>query len=179
MFTAQNFTNIPSPLEETDNTFWDWLARFLPNWMKEDIASRLPTPTEVDMGQFNILFMQTNICVYFMVVSFICIIIFVLLVCVLQYLKNNREYFMSKVSSTFLTKLMPSENTLSVLILVNKVSVLISFIALSLPLRFLYMNPIPGHIGKICDAAITAITSLSPFFFTILFECGSLVSVNL
>lgn len=44
---GQRTYNIHSPLENnTDSTgslFWDYLPKFLPDWMNQDIASRLPS----------------------------------------------------------------------------------------------------------------------------------------
>ena len=44
---GQRTYNIHSPLENnsdsTGSLFWDYLPKFLPDWMNQDIASRLPS----------------------------------------------------------------------------------------------------------------------------------------
>ena len=131
---------------------WDLFIEILPEWIKEDIASRLPSCPNT--GTYHILFMQYNIFVYLMSAAFLFFWFFVALIYILTWIKNNRAYFIEKVLPTFLSKLVPSKSVLGAMIIVNKVSLMLYVIAFGFALCFLYTNPLPADLGIICDKAV-------------------------
>lgn len=153
---GQRTYNIHSPLENnsdsTGSLFWDYLPKFLPDWMNQDIASRLPSSP--NNGTYHILFMQYNLFIYILCILFFFTLLCIGLISILTWTKNNREYLIEKVLPTFLAKFLPSKSVLDAIILINKVSLIIYAVSYSYGLYFLYINPIPGDLGMICDNLI-------------------------
>lgn len=144
--------NIPSPNEQEDGSLmWDILLKILPDWMKEDIASRLPSYPNT--GTYHILFMQYNIFVYIMCLAFLFMCFCIGLIYMLTCIKNNREYIIEKVLPTFIGKLVPSKSVLGAMITVNKASLLLYVVSFGFGLFFLYINPLPADLGTVCDKA--------------------------
>jgi len=135
--------NIHSPVEEEKSSLiWDLFIKILPEWIKEDIASRLPSCSNT--GTYHILFMQYNLFVYLMCAAFIFFWFFVALIYILTWIKNNREYFIEKVLPTFLSKLVPSKSVLGAMITVNKASLMLYVMAPSAGLHFVFFMPSSG-----------------------------------
>ena len=142
-------------VENSGSLFWENLSKILPEWMNRDIASRLPSSPDLNMGTYHILFTQHNIIVYIMVIAFVFIIIDIALIYVLTYIKNSREYLIEEVLPKFFKKFLPSKEQLGLIILVNKGAFMLFVIVFSISLHFLYINPIPADLGMICDKAVT------------------------
>ena len=141
--------NIHSPVEEEKSSLiWDLFIKILPEWIKEDIASRLPSCSNT--GTYHILFMQYNLFVYLMCAAFIFFWFFVALIYILTWIKNNREYFIEKVLPTFLSKLVPSKSVLGAMITVNKASLMLYVMA---RVCTLFSLCLPADLGMVCDKA--------------------------
>lgn len=145
--------NIHSPSEtnsdSTGSVFWDNIPNYLPDWMVQDIASRLPSSS--NNGTYHILFTQYNLFVYILCVMFIFTILTILLISILTWIKNNREYLIENLLPTFIAKFLPSKSVFEAIILVNKVSLTLYAVSYAYGLYFLYRNPIPGDLGMVCD----------------------------
>ena len=128
--------------------------------MIQDIASRLPTSP--NSGTYHILFMQYNLIVYIMCTMFVFTLLCIGLISLLTWTKNNREYLIEKVLPTLLTKFMPSKGIFDAMIFINKASLITYVWSFGYALHFLYINPIPGDLGMICDMALL---KLIYFFF--------------
>ena len=53
--------------------------------------------------------------------------------------------------------LVASKSVLDAMILTNKLSLIIYAVSYGYGLYFLYINPIPGDLGMVCDIALTSL----------------------
>jgi hypothetical protein len=141
---------INSPIEQNESSFN--LLSHLPNWIKDDIAARVPLTDYNATGEYNVLFMKYNLFVYIMIICVFAIFFGLALNWLLNTIKNNNE-FMNKYFPKTLGRL-SSSSSLKLIIVVNQVGVLYIFLAIVKCIVFMYLNYIPSDLGTICDIAI-------------------------
>ena len=141
-----------SVLEKTEqgsNIFFD----YLPHWMKEDIAMRVPSSTLYSSGEYNLLFTKYNLCVYLMVVSLFMIIFRLALIWLFSAMKNNHE-FISTHFSKILGKF-ASSKWININILFLQLGVVMFILVVVQCVLFMYANFIPSELGAFCDEALS------------------------
>lgn len=135
--TTTNNNFIHSPLEE--ESFFDWLFSLLPQSLKEELRTRVPTTDFRELSAIDVLHFQYNIVLLLIAVSTILVLYCITLIVIYRYSLKYRESITNKF--TLLSNIIPSEKTVNNLIIILKVFAVLNIYTILVGLNFLFYHP--------------------------------------